>query len=112
MKALTLEPRLEQLLASKVQRSQFEVGLMLDPALAQHLLQELTQRMTAMSEQGLTTVMLTTAELRLAFKRFFEPSLPRLAVLSYQELPPQTEIQNFGIIVPPASHQRIHDKVA
>ena len=112
LKALTLEPRLEQLLVGKVQRSQFEVGLMLDPALAQHLLQELTQRMTAMSEQGLTTVMLTTAELRLAFKRFFEPSLPRLAVLSYQELPPQTEIQNFGIIVPPASHQRIHDKVA
>ena len=112
LKALTLEPRLEQLLVGKVQRSQFEVGLMLDPALAQHLLQELTQRMTAMSEQGLTTVMLTTAELRLAFKRFFEPSLPRLAVLSYQELPPQTEIQNFGIIVPPASHQRIHDKAA
>ena len=112
LKALTLEPRLEQMLVGKVQRSQFEVGLMLDPALAQHLLQELTQRMTAMSEQGLIPVMLTTAELRLAFKRFFEPSLPRLAVLSYQELPPQTEIQNFGIIVPPASHQRIHDKAA
>ena len=112
LKALTLEPRLEQLLVGKVQRSQFEVGLMLDPALAQHLLQELTQRMTAMSEQGLTTVMLTTAELRLAFKRFFEPSLPRLAVLSYQELPPQTEIQNFGIIVPPPAQQRIPDKAA
>ena len=112
LKALTLEPRLEQLLVGKVQRSQFEVGLMLDPALAQHLLQELTQRMTAMSEQGLIPVMLTTAELRLAFKRFFEPSLPRLAVLSYQELPPQTEIQNFGIIVPPPAHQRIPDKAA
>jgi len=112
VKALTLEPRLEQFLVGKVQRSQFEVGLMLDPALAQHLLQELTQRMTAMSEQGLVPVMLTTAELRLAFKRFFEPSLPRLAVLSYQELPPQTEIQNFGIIVPPPSHQRIGDKAA
>ncbi len=112
LKALTLEPRLEQMLAGKVQRSQFEVGLMLDPALAQHLLQELTQRMTAMSEQGLIPVMLTTAELRLAFKRFFEPSLPRLAVLSYQELPPQTEIQNFGIIVPPPAQQRIPDKAA
>ncbi len=112
LKALTLEPRLEQMLVGKVQRSQFEVGLMLDPTLAQHLLQELTQRMTAMSEQGLIPVMLTTAELRLAFKRFFEPSLPRLAVLSYQELPPQIEIQNFGIIVPPPAHQRINDKAA
>jgi flagellar biosynthesis protein FlhA len=82
---------------------------MLDPALAQHLLQELTQRMTAMSDQGLLPVLLITAELRLAFKRFFEPSLPRLSVLSYQELPPQTEIQNVGIIHTLA---RIADKAA
>jgi flagellar biosynthesis protein FlhA len=68
--------------------------------------------MTAMSEQGLVPVLLTTAELRLAFKRFFEPSLPRLAVLSYQELPPQTEIQNFGIIFPPTAQQRINEKAA
>ena len=112
VKALTLEPRLEQMLVSKVQRSQFEVGLMLDPALAQHLLTELTQRMSAMSEQGLMPVLLTTAEMRLAFKRFFEPSLPRLSVLSYQELPPKTEIQNFGIILPPSALQRLNDKAA
>ena len=112
VKALTLEPRLEQFLAGKVQRSQFEVGLMLDPALAQHLLHELTQRMTAMSEQGLMPVLLTTADMRLAFKRFFEPSLPRLTVLSYQELPPKTEIQNFGIILPPSTLQRLNDKAA
>ncbi|MEQ1853163.1 MAG: flagellar biosynthesis protein FlhA, partial [Chthoniobacteraceae bacterium] len=112
LKALTIEPRLEQLLAGKVQRNQFEVGLVLDPAVAQHLLHELTQRMTAMSEQGLMPVLLTTSELRLAFKRFFEPSLPRLAVLSYQELPPQTEIQNIGIILAPANLPRINDKAA
>jgi len=112
VKTLTLEPRLEQLLASKVQRTQFEAGIMLDPALAQHLLGELTQRMTAMSDQGLLPVLLTTADLRLAFKRFFEPSLPRLTVLSYQELPPQTEIQNFGIIHAAASLPRITDKAA
>ena len=112
VKALTLEPRLEQLLAGKVQRTQFEAGIMLDPALAQHLLHELTQRMAAMSEQGLLPVLLTTAELRLAFRRFFEPSLPRLTVLSYQELPPQTEIQNFGIIHTAASIPRIADKAA
>jgi flagellar biosynthesis protein FlhA len=112
VKALTVEPRLEQFLAGKVHRTQFEAGLMLDPAVAQHLLKELTERMSAMSDQGLVPVLLTTAELRLAFKRFFEPSLPRLAVLSYQELPPQTEIQNFGIILAPASMPRLNDKAA
>jgi flagellar biosynthesis protein FlhA len=56
-----------------------------------------------MAEQGLIPAAILSAELRLAFKRFFEPSLPKLNVLSYQELPPQTEIQNIGIITPPAT---------
>ena len=110
VKALTLEPRLEQTLLAKVQKTQFEVGLMLDPTMAQHLLQELTQRMSQMAAQGLTPILLVTADLRLAFKRFFEPSLTKLVVLSYQELPPQTEIENVGIVLSPA--QRIPERAA
>ncbi|MDD5350868.1 MAG: flagellar biosynthesis protein FlhA [Chthoniobacteraceae bacterium] len=101
LKAVTLDPRLEQLLLSKVQRSQYEVGLVIDPQLAQYLMSELTRRMTDMTEQGLTPTVITTSELRLAFKRFFEPSLPKLAVLSYQELPPRTDIQSVSIILFP-----------
>ncbi len=106
LKALTLDPRLEQMLAAKVQRTQFDIGLVVDPQLAQHLLNELSRRMTEMAEQGLAPVLLTTVELRLAFKRFFEPSLGKLVVLSYQELPPQTEIQNFSIILLPQPLQQ------
>jgi flagellar biosynthesis protein FlhA len=112
LKALTLEPRLEQALLGKVQRTQFEIGLMLDPTMAQHLLHELTRRSTEMSEQGLIPILLVTADLRLAFKRFFEPSLARLVVLSYQELPAQSELQNFGIILSPSAAQRPLDKAA
>ena len=106
VKALTLDPRLDQMLMQKVQRNQFDVGLVIDPQSAQHLLNELTQRMTEMSEKGLATVIITTSELRLAFRRFFEPSLTKLSVLSYQELPAQTEIQNFGIIAMPLHLQK------
>jgi len=112
VKAITLDPRLEQLLITKVQRTQYDVGLMIDPHLAQHLLTELTRRMTDMAEQGLTPITIVSAELRLAFKRFFEPSLIKLVVLSYQELPSQTEIQNFSIIVLPQTVQRPAEAVA
>ena len=101
VKAITLEPRFEQQLTSKVHRTQFDVGLVVDPQVAQYLLQELTKRMTEMAERGLVPVLITTSELRLAFRRFFEPSLAKLVVLSYQELPQQTEIQNLAIIMPP-----------
>ena len=46
----------------------------------------------------MTPILLTTAELRLALRRFFEPSLPQLVILSYQELPTETQIEPFGSI--------------
>lgn len=105
VKAMTLDPRLEQLLVTKIQRSQYEIGLVIDPQTAQHLLTELSRRMTEMTMLGLTPIVITPAELRLAFKRFFEPSLTKLVVLSYQELPAQTEIQNFSIILLPQANR-------
>ena len=101
IQAITLDPHLEQLLVSRVKRTQFEIGLMMDPEITDHLLNQLTPRITAMIEQGLEPIVITTAELRLAFKRFFEPSFPRMVVLAYQEIPNSTQIRNFGIITRP-----------
>ena len=101
IKAITLDPRMEQTLITRIQRSHFETTLALDPQTAQYLLRELTIRSNSMAEQGLLPAVILSAELRLAFKRFFEPSLPKLNALAYQELPAQTEIQNIGIITPP-----------
>jgi flagellar biosynthesis protein FlhA len=106
LRALTIEPRMEQALISKVHRTQFDVGLVIDPQMAQHLLQELSRKMSEMAERGQVPVLITTSELRLAFRRFFEPSLSKLVVLSYQELPAQTEIQNVGIVLPPSAGQQ------
>ncbi|MEI8293499.1 MAG: flagellar biosynthesis protein FlhA [bacterium] len=105
LKGITIDPRLEQNLMTRIQRSHFETTLALDPNTAQYLLRELTIRSNSLAEQGLSPITIVTAELRLAFKRFFEPSLPKLIVLSYQELPSQTEIQNTGIIMPAPSER-------
>jgi flagellar biosynthesis protein FlhA len=104
--AITLDPRIEQHLVTRVQRTAWEITLTLDPQLAQHLLGELNARMSDMVAKGLTPIVVTTTEIRLPFKRFFEPSLPKLHVLSYQELPGRVEIRNFGIITLPAAGLR------
>ncbi|HCJ12053.1 MAG TPA: flagellar biosynthesis protein FlhA [Opitutae bacterium] len=101
LKALTLDPRLEQTLMAQVKKTQFDVVLMMDPVLTQKLLQDMTPRIQDMAEQGMEPVLITTAELRLAFKRFFEPSFQKLNVLSYQELPNNIQIQNVGILANP-----------
>jgi flagellar biosynthesis protein FlhA len=100
IRAVTLDPRLEQWLGTKVHRSPTEVSLGLDPITTRHLLDELGKRTIDPAQSGQPAVVVVGTEVRLALKRFFESSFPRLAILSYQELPPNTEIENAGIIIP------------
>jgi flagellar biosynthesis protein FlhA len=104
--AITLDPRIEQHLLGRVQRTAYDLTLTLDPQLAQHLLSEIGSRLGDMVARGLQPILVTTTEIRLPFKRFFEPSLPKLAVLAYQELPARVEIRNFGIVTLPAGGLR------
>ncbi len=102
VRAVTLDPRLEQWLASKVHRSPTEVGLALDPATGRHLMEQITKHTAEMIQQGQPAVMVASTEIRLPLKRFFESSFPRVTVLAYQELPAATEIENAGIISAPS----------
>ena len=107
IKALTLDPRLEQILASKIHRTPSEIGLGLDPATGHHMLNELNQRTAELVQQGLPAVIVVSTEIRLALKRFFEPSVPRLVVLAFQELPSSVEVENAGFIPLPAHMNRL-----
>ncbi len=102
VRAVTLDPRFEQWLASKIHRSPTEVGLALDPGTARHLLEEITRRTGELTLAGQPALMVVSTEIRLPLKRFFESSAPRVTVLAFQELPAATEVENAGIIPPPA----------
>ncbi len=96
--AMTFEPRLEQTLINRVKRSQFDIGLVMDPSLTDGIIREIDPKIKEMTERGLSPIIVTTSELRLAFRRFMEPSYPQLIVLAYQELPTETQIEPFGAI--------------
>jgi len=102
VRAVTLDPRFEQWLTGKIHRTPSDVGLALDPASGRHLIDEINRRTTEMVQQGLPSVLIVSAEVRLPLRRFLEPSFPRMAVLSFNELPGATEVENAGIITLPA----------
>ena len=101
VRALTLDPRLEQALIGRIHRTPTEVGLGLDPVLGRHLLNEMNTRLGDFTRAGLTPVLVVGTELRLPLRRFLEPSFGRLVVLAFQELPLATEIENVGLISAP-----------
>jgi flagellar biosynthesis protein FlhA len=107
VRAFTLDPRLEQVIGTKVHRTPSEVGLALDPATGRHLLDELNRRAAETIQQGQPLVLVVSTETRLPLKRFLEPSFPRLVVLAFQELPAATALENAGIVPLPAHLARI-----
>jgi flagellar biosynthesis protein FlhA len=112
IKAFTLDPRLEQLLATKIHRTPSDIGLSLDPATAHHLLNEINKRVGELIQQGSTPSLVVSTEIRLPVKRFFESSVPRLMVFAFQELPAATEVENAGFIGMPAHLNRQEAKAA
>ncbi len=101
LQAITLDPRLEQQMAQGVRQSASEISLMLEPKLARHVVESLSQRIQQMLSAGQQPVILCAPQIRLAFRRFFESTFSDLAVLSYHEIPPRVEIQNAAIITCP-----------
>ncbi len=112
LRSLTLDPRLEQFLGTKVHRSPTDVGLSLDPATGRHLIEELNRRIAQLTSQGAPAVLTVSTETRLPIKRFLEPSFPRLTVLAFQELPTSTEIENAGLVPLPVHLQQQPAKAA
>ena len=98
LRVITLEPKLEQQIAAGVRHTPTEISLMMEPDLARHVMERLSQRVQKMLAEGLPPVVLTAPHLRLPFRRFFETTFSDLAVLSFAEIPPRVEIQNAAVI--------------
>jgi flagellar biosynthesis protein FlhA len=98
LRAITIDPKLEQQLTQGVRQSLSEIALIIDPRLARHVIETLSKFVQQMISAGQQPVVLCTPQLRLAFRRFFENSFSDLAVLSYAEIPARMQIQNAAVI--------------
>jgi flagellar biosynthesis protein FlhA len=98
LRAITLDPRLEQALAQGVRQTQTEMSLVLEPGLARHITDALGKFVQQMLAAGQPPVLLCSPQIRLGFRRFFEAAFADLAVISYSEVPPRVEIQNAATI--------------
>jgi flagellar biosynthesis protein FlhA len=98
LRAITLDPQLEQQIAQGVRQSPTEVALVMEPKLARHLMDALSKLVQQMLAAGHPPVVLCAPQIRLGFRRFFESTFAELAVLSYSELPARVQIQNAAVI--------------
>jgi len=98
LRAITLDPKLEQQLAQGIRQSATEIALMLDPKLAQHVMTTLSRHIQKLLADGHQPLVLCAPQIRLAFRRFFESTFADLSVLSYAEVPARVEIQSAAMV--------------
>ncbi|HEY3912994.1 MAG TPA: FHIPEP family type III secretion protein, partial [Verrucomicrobiae bacterium] len=98
LQAITLDPRLEQQIAQGLRQSPSEISVMMEPKLARHIVDSLSQRIQQLLSAGQPPVVMCAPQIRLAFRRFFETTFSELTVLSYAEVPSRVDIQSAAII--------------
>lgn len=98
VRAITLDPKLEQELARGLRQTPTEMALVVEPRVARHLMEWLGKLATQMIQAGQPPVLLCAPQVRLGLRRLLEGTLRELAVLSYAELPPRVTIEPAAMI--------------
>jgi flagellar biosynthesis protein FlhA len=94
----TLAPQLESALRSSLGATDTGVGFQIDASLAQAILNKTGEQMEVIAHLGFMPLLLCPRELRLAFRRLVEQTLPNLVVLAYSEVSAGTKVKAHGMV--------------
>ncbi len=94
----TLAPQLESALRSSLGATDTGVGFQIDASLAQAILNKTGEQMEVIAHLGFMPLLLCPRELRLAFRRLVEQTLPNLVVLAYSEVSTGTKVKAHGMV--------------
>ncbi|MBP2161162.1 MULTISPECIES: flagellar biosynthesis protein FlhA [Asticcacaulis] len=95
---LSLNPRLEAQITDGIRRSDGRTGFVIEPRLAEQLLLKLMPQADTMIQQGLAPVLLCGPEIRRHLKTFTRRTIPRLAVVSVNEVPSSIDLKSFDVV--------------
>jgi type III secretion protein V len=93
-----LDPQIEETVRASIQHTQSGSYLALEPEITQEILTAVRNEVGNLPPTAQNPVILTTMEIRRYFRKLVELEFPHLAVLSYQELSPDMNIQPIARI--------------
>lgn len=94
----TLAPQLEATLRSSLVSADGSPGFQIDALLAQQVLVRTGEQMEALAQLGYYPILLCPRELRLAFRRLVEQSLPNLIVMAFSEVGQGIKVKAHGMV--------------
>ena len=96
--AVTLDPGVESRLAAAVGTGADESGIPVNPAYLQTLVEKIGEALGSASRRGEEAVVLARSNVRRFLNELVRASLPRVAVLSYNEVVPARSVETTAIV--------------
>ncbi len=98
MNVLSLDPHLEEEVRDALERTDGEVRLNLPPARIRQIISSISEQTRAAFKVGTETVILTDAQIRPYVHSIVSRVFPDMAVVSYDEIAGEVEVNNVGVI--------------
>jgi flagellar biosynthesis protein FlhA len=95
---LSLDPRLENQIAANVSQGGAQRALLVEPKTADQLIRKLSTLAETMHHEGRSPVLLCGGEVRRHLKSFTRRSIPKLSVLSVNEIPMRISLRSFDVV--------------
>jgi flagellar biosynthesis protein FlhA len=95
---VTVDPALEEMINSYVERNERGSFLTLPPQLARQVTESVANNINKLMQQGFGGVVLCSPQVRAFIRKLIEPSLPAVAVMSYNEVVKGVSVESVGIV--------------
>ncbi len=98
---VTLDPSLEDLISSYVDRSAGVTNVVIPPRTASQIATEIGKALQQLTQQGHQPVILASPPVRAVVRQIMEPHVPGLAVLGFNEIVPGVDVESVALVAPP-----------
>jgi len=99
LRCVTLDPTLEDTINRHIQRGETGSFLTLPPVLANQIVNSISVQLQKLIELGSSAVLLCSPQIRLSLRRLLAPNLPTVAILAYNEIVKEVQIESVGMVV-------------
>ncbi|BFJ01701.1 flagellar biosynthesis protein FlhA [Priestia sp. Y58] len=98
LRVLTLSGKVEKTMAESVQQTEHGNYLSLDPNVSQAIVESIAKQTETLSFQEQSPIVLCSPAVRMYVRQITERYFPHMAVLSYNELEANVEVQSVGVV--------------
>jgi flagellar biosynthesis protein FlhA len=98
MRAITLDPALEQEVSDSIAQTPDGEYLAMEPARAQALVATLAAQSDEAATRGRRPVLICSSRVRRHLRRLIEQTLPQMAVCAYNEIAPGISVETIGVV--------------